>query len=93
MLRPALAALAVSAAVLPILALAAPVSTPVPVTGSFTRVDARGDFEVEVREGAPASVEILAEPGLAERIQVEVSGSDLRLTRNRSYDSAKGVVV
>ncbi len=93
MLRPSLLAVTVAAAALPILALAAPVTTPVPVGGGFTRVESRGDFDVEVREGSPASVEIVAEPGMAERVQAEVSGGELVLTRKRSFDSAKGVLV
>ena len=93
MRRPALFALTVAAAALPVLALAAPIVTPVPVGGPFTRVESRGDFDVEVREGSPASVEIVAEPGMGERIQVEVSGGELVLTRKRPFDSAKGVLV
>jgi hypothetical protein len=93
MRRPALFAFTVAAAVLPILALAAPVVTPVPVGGTFTRVESRGDFDVEVREGSPASVEIVAEPGMGERIQAEVTGGELVLTRKRPFDSAKGVLV
>ncbi len=93
MRHPSLLAVAVVAAALPILALAAPVVTPVPVGGPFNRVESRGDFDVEVREGSPASVEIVAEPGMAERIQAEVSGGELLLARKRSFDSAKGVLV
>ena len=91
--RPSILAFVVAAAVLPALALAAPVSTPVPLTGTFDRVASRGDFDVEVREGGPASVEVVAPPGWAERIQVEVVGGELRLSRRRDLDSAKGVVV
>jgi hypothetical protein len=91
--RPALLAILVAAAALPALALAEPVVTPVPVSGTFDRVASRGDFDVEVREGSPASVEIVAEPGWAERIQVEVKGSELRLSRKKEFDSAKGVLV
>lgn len=93
MLRPALVALAVSAAVLPFLAFADPVTSPVAVTGTFDRVASRGDFDVTVREGSPASVEIVAEPGQAERIEVEVSGGELRLSRKPAFDSARGVLV
>jgi hypothetical protein len=93
MLRPSILALVVAAAALPALARAAPVSTPVPVTGGFETVSSRGDFDVQVREGTPASVEIVGEPGMAERIRVEVTGNELRLTRRKEHDSAKGVVV
>ncbi len=93
MRRPSLLALTVVAAALPALALAAPVATSVPVPGSFDRVDSRGDFDVEVREGTPASIEILAEPGMAERVAVDLAGSELRLSRKREFDSAKGIVV
>jgi hypothetical protein len=93
MRRPSLLALAVVAAWLPFLALAAPESTPVPVPGSFDRVALRGDFDVEVREGSPAAIEVVAEPGWAERIEVDLSGSELRLSRKRDRDSAKGVLV
>jgi len=91
--RPSLLAILFAAAALPALALAEPVVTPVPVSGTFDRVASRGDFDVEVREGSPASVEILAEPGWADRIQVEVKGSELRLSRRKEFDSAKGVLV
>ncbi len=91
--RPSLVVVLVAAAALPALALAAPVVTPVSVTGAFERVASRGDFDVEVREGSPASVEIVAEAGWAERIAVEVSGGELRLSRKKDFDSAKGVVV
>jgi hypothetical protein len=91
--RPSLVAILVAAAALPALALAEPIVTPVPVSGTFDRVASRGDFDVEVREGSPASVEIVAEPGWAERIQVEVKGSELRLSRTKELDSAKGVRV
>ena len=91
--RPSLVAILVAAAALPALALAGPVATPVPVTGTFDRVASRGDFDVEVREGSPASVEIVSEPGGAERIQVDVSGAELRLSRRKTFDSAEGVVV
>jgi hypothetical protein len=91
--RPSLLAILVAAAALPALALAEPVVTPVPVSGTFDRVASRGDFDVEVREGSPASVEVVAEPGWAERIQVEVKGSELRLSRKKEFDSAKGVLV
>jgi hypothetical protein len=93
MRRPSLLALAVVAAALPILALAAPVSTPLPVPGAFDRVSARGEFDVDVREGSPAAIEVVAEPGRAERIQVELSGSELRLSRKKDRDDAKGVLV
>ncbi|HQR29975.1 MAG TPA: DUF2807 domain-containing protein, partial [Anaeromyxobacteraceae bacterium] len=93
MRRPSLLALSVVAAALPALALATPVSTAVPVPGSFDRVDSRGDFDVEVREGTPPSIEVVGEPGMAERVEVGLSGSELRLTRKREFDSAKGVVV
>lgn len=93
MRRPSLLAIALVAASLPVLALAAPVTTQVPVPGPFDRVAARGEFEVQVREGSPASISIEAEPGWADRIQVEVAGSELRLSRKREYDTAKGVVV
>ena len=93
MLRPSLLAFILVAAALPAMIFAAPASTPVAVTGTFDRVASRGDFEVQVREGAPATVEILAEPGWADRIQVEVSGGELRLSRKRDFDSAKGVLV
>jgi Putative auto-transporter adhesin, head GIN domain len=93
MRRPVLAALVVAAAVLPFLALAAPVVTPAPVTASFTRVEARGDFDVEIREGSPASIEIVAEPGLADRVRVEISGGELDLGRKEPFESARGVVV
>jgi hypothetical protein len=91
--RPSLVAILVAAAALPALALAEPVVTPVPVSGAFDRVASRGDFDVEVREGSPASVQIVAEPGWAERIQVEVKGSELRLSRKKEFDSAEGVLV
>jgi hypothetical protein len=91
--RPSIVALTVVAAAFPILALAAPVSTTLPVPGSFERVALRGDFDVEVREGSPASIELLAEPGWEERIQVEVAGDELRLSRKRDQASARGVLV
>ena len=94
--RPAVLAvpLAVAAlAVVPVLALAGPEATPVAVQEAFHRVESRGDFDVEVREGTPASVEIVAEPGQAGRIQVETSGDVLRLSRRREFDSARGIVV
>jgi hypothetical protein len=91
--RPSVVAILVAAAALPALALAEPVATPVPVTGTFDRVASRGDFDVEVREGSPASVEIVSEPGGAERIQVDVSGAELRLSRRKDFDPARGVVV
>jgi len=93
MFRPSILAVVVVAAVLPALVLAAPVTTPVPVAGTFETVESRGDFDVQVREGSPASVEIVAEPGMAESIRVELSGSALRLSRVTSFDSTKGVVV
>jgi hypothetical protein len=93
MFRPSILAIFVVAAALPALALAAPVTTPVPVAGTFETVESRGDFDVQVREGSPASVEIVAEPGMAESIRVELSGSALRLSRVTSFDSTKGVVV
>lgn len=55
--RPSLLVLVVAAAALPALAVASPVTTPIPVTGTFDRVASRGDFDVQVREGATASVE------------------------------------
>jgi hypothetical protein len=88
-----LLALAGALAALPALAAAGPEITPVPLTGPFQKVESRGDFDVQVREGAPASVEIVAEPGMAERIQVEVSGGELRLSRKSPHGSAKGVIV
>jgi len=91
--RPARLVLLVAAAALPALALASPVSTPVPVPASFERVASRGDFDVEVRQGSPASIEIVAEPGWAGRIDVEVSGDELRLSRKRDVDSARGILV
>jgi hypothetical protein len=91
--RPALLVFLVVAVVLPSLAFAAPVSTAVPVPGPFDRVASRGDFDVEVREGSPASVEIVADPGWGARIDVEVSGKELRLSRKRDFDSARGVLV
>jgi hypothetical protein len=93
MRRPSILAIVVAAAALPVLALASPTSTPVPVVGTFDRVESRGDFEVQVREGSPAAVEIVAEPGWAERIRVEVSGSELRLSREKEFESAKGILV
>lgn len=93
MFRPSILAIFIVAAALPALALAAPVTTPVPVAGTFETVESRGDFDVQVREGSPASVEIVAEPGMAESIRVELSGSALRLSRVTSFDSTKGVVV
>jgi hypothetical protein len=93
MRRPSLLAVAVFAAALPLLAFAEPVSSQVAVTGTFDRVASRGDFDVQVREGTPAAVEILAEPGWAERIEVEVSGDELRLSRKKGFDSARGVLV
>jgi hypothetical protein len=93
MRRPSLLALAVVAAALPALARPAPVTTPVAVTGPFDRVASRGDFDVEVREGTPAGVEIVAEPGMAGRIQVEVVSGELRLSRKPEADSARGVLV
>ena len=93
MRRPSLLAVAIAAAELPVMAFAEPLSTPVAVTGTFDRIASRGDFDVQVREGTPASVEILAEPGWAERIEVEVSGGELRLSRKKAFDSARGVVV
>jgi hypothetical protein len=91
MRRPSL--IAVVAAALPAMAFAAPTSSSVAVTGAFDRVASRGDFDVQVREGSPASVEILAEPGWAERIEVEGSGGELRLSRKKAFDSARGVLV
>jgi len=93
MRRPSLLVVAVVAAALPVMAFPEPVSSPVAVTGTFDRIASRGDFDVQVREGAPASVEILAEPGWAERIEVEVSGGELRLSRKKAFDSARGVLV
>ncbi len=93
MRRPSLLAVAVFAAALPLLAFAEPVSSQVAVTGSFDRIASRGDFDVQVREGTPAAVEILAEPGWAGRIEVEVSGDELRLSRKKGFDSARGVLV
>jgi hypothetical protein len=93
MFRPSILAIFVVAAALPALALAAPVTTPVRVAGTFENVESRGDFDVQVREGSPASVEIVAEPGMAESILVEVSGGALRLSRVTNFDSTKGVVV
>lgn len=93
MRRPSLLAVATVAATLPVMAFAAPASTPVVIGGTFDRVESRGDFDVQVREGAPASVEILAEPGWAERIDVEISGGELRLSRKKGFDSARGVLV
>jgi hypothetical protein len=91
--RPARLVLLVAAAALPALALAAPVSTPVPVPAPFERIASRGDFDVEVREGSPASIEIVAEPGWAGRIDVAVSGDELRLSRKRDFDTSLGVLV
>lgn len=95
MRRPAALALAVVAAALPVLARPAPQTTPVAVSAPFQRVAARGDFDVHVREGQPASVEIVAEPGMAERIAVEVSGGELRISRKDRWSDAttKGTVV
>ena len=93
MFRPSILAVVVVAAVLPALVLAAPVTTPVPVAGAFETVESRGDFDVQVREGSPASVEIVAEPGMAESIRVELSGSALGLSRVTRFDSKKGGVV
>lgn len=93
MFRPSILAFVVAAAALPALALAAPVTTPAPVAGAFHTVESRGDFDVQVREGSPAVVEVVAEPGWAERIQVEVDGGVLRLSRVNAFDSARGVVV
>jgi len=93
MRTPSILATIVVAAVLPVLALAAPVSIPVPVGSGFETVEARGDFDVQVREGSPASVEIVGEPGLAERIRVEVVTGELRLSRKKEFESARGVVV
>jgi hypothetical protein len=90
---PFLAVTTVAAAMLPFLALAAPVTTPVPVTAPFSRVESRGDFDVQIREGSPASVEIVAEPDLAARVQAEFKDDTLRLSRTSSWDSATGVVV
>jgi hypothetical protein len=93
MRRPSLLAVSIVAAALPVMAFATPVPSPVPVAGTFDRVASRGDFDVQVREGTPASIEILAEPGWAERIEVEVSGGELRLSRKKGFDSARGVLV
>lgn len=93
MRRPPLLVVAVVAAALPAMAFAEPTSSPVAVTGTFDRVVSRGDFDVQVREGTPGSVEILAEPGWAERVEVEVSGGELRLSRKKAFDSARGVLV
>lgn len=93
MRRPSLVALTVVAAVLPVLVRGAPETTPVPVTGTFERVSLHGDFDAEVREGSPASVEIVAEPGLAGRVETVVEGGTLRLSRKKEFDSAKGVLV
>ena len=93
MRRPSLLAVAVVAAALPAMAFAERVSSPVALTGAFDRIASRGDFDVQVREGSPPSVEILAEPGWAERIEVEVSGGELRLSRKKAFDSARGVLV
>jgi hypothetical protein len=93
MRRPSLLALSVVAATVPVLALGAPVTTQAPVPGPFDRVAARGEFEVQVREGSPAGIAIEAEPGWADRIQVEVAGGELRLSRKKEFDTAKGVVV
>jgi len=93
MRRPSILAIVVVAAALPALALATPVTTPVPVAGVFVTVESRGDFDVQVRERSPALVEVVAEPGWAERIQVEVDGGVLRLSRVNAFDSARGVVV
>ncbi len=92
MRRPSLVVTAVAAAMLPLLARGAPAATPLPVTGTFDRVALRGDFDAEVREGSPASVEVVAEPGLAGRVEAEVSGGTLRLSRKKEFDSAKGVL-
>jgi hypothetical protein len=93
--RPSLLAILVAAAVLPALALAGPVSTSVPVPGTFDRVESRGSFDVQVREGSPASVEIVAEPGEAERFQIEVDGGVLRLSRDdeKTWGSSRDALV
>jgi hypothetical protein len=93
--RPSLLAVVVAAAVLPALALAGPGATSVPVQGTFDRVESRGSFDVQVREGSPASVEIVAEPGEAERIQVEIDGGVLRLSResDREWGSSRDALV
>jgi hypothetical protein len=94
--RPSLLAILVAAAVLPALALAGPVSTSVPVPGTFDRVESRGSFDVQVREGSPASVEIVAEPGEAERFQIEVDGGLLRLSRDdekKTWGSSRDALV
>ena len=93
MRRPSLLALTVVAAALPALALASPVTTSVPVPGAFDRVDSRGDFDVEVREGTPATIEIVGEPGMAERIEVGLRGTELRLSRKPESEWTRGVVV
>jgi hypothetical protein len=93
MRRPSLLVLAVVAAALPVLARPAPVTTAAAVPAPFERVSLRGDFDAEVREGSPAAVDVVAEPGMAERIQVEVASGELRLSRKREYDSARGVLV
>ncbi len=95
MRRPAALVVAAVAAAFPLLAFPAPRTTPVEVTGSFQRVVARGDFDVQVREGSPASVEIVAEPGVADHIAVEVSGGELRISRKDRWTEpgTKGAVV
>ncbi len=66
-----------AATVLLALAAAAPagataVAEPRTVEGSFDRVVARGPFQVEIREGAPAAVVVLAEPASQALVRTEV---------------------
>ena len=66
-----------------------------PLPGPFDRVDSRGETSRSrsARGARRARMEVLAEPGWAERIRSRFAGGELRLTRKKEFDTAKGVVV
>lgn len=59
-------------------------------TGNFKRIDAGSAFEVEVKIGSPASVEVEADDNLMPIIETRVSGDELNIHTKGSYSITNG---
>jgi len=59
-------------------------------TGNFEKIDAGSAFEVEVRIGSPASVEVEADDNLLPIIETSVSGNELNIHTKGSYNITNG---
>lgn len=59
-------------------------------TGNFKRIDAGSKFEVEVKIGSPASVEVEADDNLMPIIETRVSGDELNIHTKGNYSITNG---